>query len=69
MVSPDVQYVLIEEEEEAYILAEKAVPRYYKKGEKANIVKRFPGKELDGLEYDKVEFMIAQSDVVPFRFS
>ncbi|MDP3975454.1 MAG: class I tRNA ligase family protein [bacterium] len=50
-VGGDISYVLIEEEQECYILAEATVPKFYKKEEPANIVETFPGKKLVGLEY------------------
>lgn len=53
-VGPNIVYALIEEENEYHVIAEQAIPLYYKKEEAPNIVKRLKGSEFKGLEYDPI---------------
>ena len=49
---PDEKYVKVKAGKEVYILAEKRLAILEEIGLKGNVVKRFPGKELEGLKYE-----------------
>jgi len=51
-VGPDVDYVLIEDGAERYVLAEARVPAYYKDAAAVRILKRFKGSALVGAAYE-----------------
>jgi isoleucyl-tRNA synthetase len=49
---PDVDYVMLRDGEERYIMAEARVPAYYKDASEYEILWRKKGSELEGLEYE-----------------
>lgn len=51
-IGQDIDYVLIKDGEERYIMAEARISAYYKDPESAKVVKRFKGKELIGASYE-----------------
>ncbi len=51
-VGPDVDYVLIEDGAERYVMAEARVPAYYKDAAAVRILKRFKGSALVGAGYE-----------------
>ena len=51
-LGPDIDYVLIEDQNERYILAEARLPAYYKDNTQYKIIWRKKGAELAGLQYE-----------------
>ncbi|MDR0451637.1 MAG: isoleucine--tRNA ligase, partial [Treponema sp.] len=51
-VGPDIGYALVKDSGGHYILAEARLPAYYKDGSGYEIVQRFKGSDLVGLEYE-----------------
>jgi isoleucyl-tRNA synthetase len=51
-VGPDIGYVLVKDGAEHYILAEARLPAYYKNEGGYEIVQRFKGSDLAGIEYE-----------------
>ena len=53
-VGPDIDYILIEDEEEGdrYYLAEKLIGKYYKDGKGYKVISRMKGTELKGMTYE-----------------
>ncbi len=50
-VNPDIEYVIVQDGNEQYVLAAARVPLYFK-DEAPNIVRHLPGKELVGKKYE-----------------
>ncbi len=72
---PDIDYVLVQDGADRYILAEARLPAYYKEEERPPIVERFKGCALFGARYeplfpyfaehaDKGAFMVRNADFV-----
>lgn len=51
-VGEDIDYALVADGAEHFILAEARIPAYYKEAESVKIVSRFKGSELKGMEYE-----------------
>jgi isoleucyl-tRNA synthetase len=51
-VGPDIDYVLVRDGDERYILAEARLPAYYKNEDEYRVLRRVKGAELLGLEYE-----------------
>jgi isoleucyl-tRNA synthetase len=51
-VGPDIDYVLVKDGAEHYVLAEARLPAYYKDAAGYEIVRRFKGAALAGVEYE-----------------
>jgi isoleucyl-tRNA synthetase len=51
-VGPDIDYVLVKDGAEHYVLAEARLPAYYKDAAGYEIVRRFKGADLAGVEYE-----------------
>jgi isoleucyl-tRNA synthetase len=51
-LGPDIDYVLIEDQAEHYILAEARLPAYYKDNTQYKIIWRKKGAELKGIQYE-----------------
>jgi isoleucyl-tRNA synthetase len=51
-LGPDIEYVLIRDGEEYYILAPERLSHYYRNEQDYEIVQRFRGKDLAGIAYD-----------------
>lgn len=51
-VGPDVDYVLVADGAERYVMAEARIPAYYKDAAAVNVLKRFKGSALVGASYE-----------------
>jgi isoleucyl-tRNA synthetase len=51
-VGPDIDYALVQDGEDRYILAEARLPAYYKDGQGYKLLRTCKGSELAGLEYE-----------------